>query len=461
MVSERSLVGRYYAYRATTSVGFVTPVFTLFLLRTLSFTQVGVLSAIYAVLSVVGEVPTGYVGDRLGRRASLLLSVAFTVASLAGFVVASSFLWYVVLYALWALALTFRSGSRDAWLYDALDEHLDAGAFSRVRGRGDAVESWAGAVTMVGGGLLYGLSPTAPFVAAVAFNSLAVVALLSLPKNAQYADRASAGDGASADGEPADGERAGDGDTPTADADTDADAHLDLRTAVALLREQLFRPPLRALVLYVGVFYAVVGRASGFVQPMAIETLGPYAARVGVELPAGGAVAAARSGEAGPTLALGLGVLYAGLSVVASVGGYYAGAVEERLGVRRTVLLVPAVTGVALVLPLEVGLLALPAFAVAKTSLPLLQPVANGYVNDHVEGAGRATTLSAASMLYMAIRAPLAVGAGVFADATTATATVAALGGVAIVGGGTIWLLGDVAPPTGGRDPGGTVDAGD
>lgn len=137
--SDRSLVRRYYLYRATLSVGFITPVFTLFILRSLSFTQVGALSALYSVLSVAGEVPTGYVGDRLGRRASLLLSVVFTVASLAGFVVADGFLWYAVLYALWAIALTFRSGSMDAWLYDTLDERLDAERFSHVRGRGDAV----------------------------------------------------------------------------------------------------------------------------------------------------------------------------------------------------------------------------------------------------------------------------------------------------------------------------------
>jgi hypothetical protein len=62
----RRSVGRYYAYRATLSVGFITPVFTLFLLRTLSFTEVGVLSAVYAGLSVVGEIPTGYVADHLG-----------------------------------------------------------------------------------------------------------------------------------------------------------------------------------------------------------------------------------------------------------------------------------------------------------------------------------------------------------------------------------------------------------
>jgi MFS family permease len=411
------LVRRYYLYRATLSLGFITPVFTLFLLRTLTFTEVGALSALYSLLSVGGEVPTGYVGDRLGRRASLLLSVVFTVTSLFGFVVVEGFLAYAVLYALWALALTFRSGSMDAWLYDTLDERLDADRFSHVRGRGDAVQNWTAAVSMVAGGLLYGLEPTYPFVAAVAFNALGLVVLLSLPKNRQYADR---------------GEETADWVGPL--------------EAFAVVREHLAGPPLRSLVAYVGLFYAVVGVAHGYVQPMAVETTAPYAAGLGITMPPGGAVAAARSGRAGAALALGLGVLYAALTAVSSVGGYYAGAVEDRLGVRRSMLLVPIVTAVALVVPLWVALVAIPTFAAMRTATPLVRPIATGYVNDHVGEVGRATLLSSVSMLTMALRTPLALAAGVVADATTATTAVAALGGAFLVIGGWLWVLGDVAP---------------
>jgi MFS family permease len=413
----RSLIRRYYLYRATLSVGFITPVFTLFLLRSLTFTQFGALSALYSVLAVAGELPTGYVGDRFGRRASLLLSVAFTVSSLAGFVVVDGFLAYAVLYALWALALTFRSGSKDAWLYDVLDDRLDAARFSHVRGRGDAVQGWTGAVTMVAGGLLYGLDPTAPFVAAVAFNSLGFVALFSLPKNSQYADG----------------------------SDEEA-SRLGLREAVEVFRTDLLRPRLRALVLYVGLFYAVVGVAAGYLQPMAVETLAPYASGFGVEVSAADAMAAARRGEAGGGIALGLGVLYAALAAVSSMGGYYAGALEARLGVRRAVVLVPAATAVAFVLPLGVALLALPTFAAMRTGRPLIEPIATGFINDHVGSVGRATVLSAVSMITLLVRTPLAIGAGVLADASSATAGIAALGACFLAVGGAVWLLGEIAP---------------
>lgn len=415
--SDRALIRRYYLYRASLSVGFVTPIFTLFLLRSLSFTQVGALSALYSVLAVVSEIPTGYIGDQFGRRASLLLSVAFTVGSLGGFVVAEGFLAYAVLYALWAMALAFRSGSLDAWLYDTLDERLDTDQFSHLRGRGDAVQNWVAAASMVGGGLLYGLDPTYPFVAAVAFNSLGFATLLSLPKNRQYAQRG--------------------------DDETEPFSPL---AALHVVRDYLAKPPLRSLVLYVGLFYAVVGVANAYVQPMTVETLAPYAAEIGVQIPAGGAAAAARSGEAGAALGLGLGALYAVFTLIASVGGYHAGTVEARLGVRHAILLVPAVLAVVLVLPLWVPLLALPTFASLRTARPLVTPIANGYINDHVDDVGRATLLSAVSMLAMLLRTPLAFGAGVVADATTATAAIAALGGLFLVVGGGIWAVGSIAP---------------
>jgi MFS family permease len=457
--TDRALVRRYYWYRVTLSVGFITPVFTLFLLRDLTFTQFGALSALYSVLSVVGEVPTGYVGDRLGRRASLLLSVVFSVASLAGFVVVEGFLPYAVLYALWAVALTLRSGSADAWLYDILDERLDAGSFSHVRGRGDAVQRWAAAVTMVGGGFLYGVDPAYPFLAAVAFNSLGFLVLLSLPKNERYASRGDDGGpgprDADVEGRDVDVEGR---DADVEDPDADHPDRLGPMAALTLLRQQLLRPPLRSMVVYVGLFYATVSVANGYVQPMAVETLGPYAARFGVAVPEGGAVAAARSGEAGATLALALGVLYAVLSALSSVGGYYAGAIERRLGVRRSVLLVPAVTAVLLVVPLGLAVLALPVFVVLRTADPVVRPIASGYVNDHAADVGRATLLSTVSMLTMTVRVPLALGAGVVADGSTATAAVGALGALFLATGGLTWLFGDVVPDGSAADAGAAGD---
>ena len=374
-----TVVRKFYLLQATRSVGFVSPIFTLFLLRDLSFTVVGSLSALSAAIVVLGEVPTGYVGDRLGRRTSIGLSIGLKAVSLLGFVFVRSAAGYAVLYVPWALGLTFASGSVDAWLYDTLSERLDAGEFTRIRGRGEAVMAWSSVVTAVGGGLLYGLGPTWPFLASAALNLLGLGALASLPRNRAYRE---------------------DGDGGRAAAET-----------FAVLRRAVGRPSLRAFALYVGLFFAVLSASQTYVQPIAeslLETAVPGSLPVG----------------------LSLGLLYASFSGITAVASQRAGWLEELLGTRRLLIAVPALTCGLLALPRLALIAALPMFVAQRASRALLLPVVNGRVSEAVDDAGRATAVSAVSMLTRLYKLPLAVGAGVLADALGETTAVAALGAV-------------------------------
>lgn len=109
--------------------------YLFFLAQGLSFTQIAVLEARYNVTTLFGEIPTGYVGDRVGRRNSLLIGTTLIAVTLTGIGLASSFPALAVLYVCWSMGYNFRSGSEDAWLYDALTDDLSEGEFSHVRGR--------------------------------------------------------------------------------------------------------------------------------------------------------------------------------------------------------------------------------------------------------------------------------------------------------------------------------------
>ena len=380
-----AVVTKFYVLQATRSVGFISPIFTLFLLRSLSFTEVGLLSALSAAVVVAGEVPTGYVGDRLGRRASIGLSIGLKAVSLAGFVVAESFAAYAVLYLPWALGMTFASGSVDAWLYDTLEERLDAGAFTRVRGRGEAVLQWTSVVTAVGGGLLYTLAPTWPFVASVGLNVLGLAAVASLPANRAYREQSAAGP--------------------------------DARATIAVLRRAVATPSLRAFVLYVSLLFAVVSASTTYVQPVA-EALFAGAA---TPLPTDGSDTAAWLATVFPTdtpVGVGLGLLYAAFSGISAVASQQAGALEDRVGFPRLLAAVGVGTAVLLVLPRLALLAALPLFVAQRVSRALLLPMVNARVSGAVADAGRATVLSAVSLLVRLWKLPLAVAAGVLADAT-------------------------------------------
>ncbi len=362
------MVLKYYVYQATTTFGFFWPVFTLFLLsRGLSYTELGLLSSLSAAATVVGELPTGYVGDRIGRRNSLVVGAVLMAASLLGLVVAHSFAAFAVLWVLWGLGAAFRSGSADAWLYDVLQARLDADRYTRVRGRGGAVNQVVTAATMLTAGGLYAVDHRLPFLAGTGLLALSIPVVLSFPE-ARATD----------------------------------DDRLSVLEALPVIRTRLTAPPLRSLVVYAALFFGILSAADAFIQPVAVRDLG---------LP-----------EAG------LGPMYAGFTVLAAGASYAAGDIEDWLSTRSAVLLIPAVTGVLFVAPLVVPLAALPLFFVMKSGQTALQPIVSGYVNDHVESAGRATVLSAVSLAYALVRLPLRPLVGAVADLTAPIPTLGLLG---------------------------------
>jgi len=108
----------------------------------LTFTQIAILEAIYNLTTLVGEIPTGYIGDRVGRRNSLLVGTTLISFTLAGIGLSSSFQALAVLYVCWSAGYNFRSGSEDAWLYDT---RSDGALRGRIRER-----PWAGRVHRTG-----------------------------------------------------------------------------------------------------------------------------------------------------------------------------------------------------------------------------------------------------------------------------------------------------------------------
>ena len=378
------VVATYYAYQATLSFGFFAPVFTIFLLaRDLSYTEIALLSTESAILTVVGEVPSGYLGDRLGRRASLFVSTTAMTLSIAGFVVAESFPAFVLLYGLWALARVFRSGTGDAWLYETLRDRLDdEGRFTAVRGRGRAVNLGVTVLATLAGGALYTVQPALPFAVSAGLHALGVPILLSFPKTAAFNDG--------------------------------RDATVSIRATARVVREQLTAPGTQTVVGVAAVFFAYTNTVNSYVQPTVRDIVG---------LPVSF-----------------LGPLYAGFTFVSAVAGYYTGAVDARVGSRRTVFLTAPLVILGVGLVTLFPLLAIPAFLAYKGAETLLRSVTAGFLNDRVTDAGRATTLSAASMTYALARLPLLVAAGAFADRRGPQPVFGAVAAVCLLTIALLWL---------------------
>lgn len=373
-----SVVSKYYLYQAMRTFGFFWPVFTLFLLaRDLSFTQIALLNSISAGFVVVGEIPTGYIADRIGRRNSMIVSSVLYASSILGFAVAQSFAGFVILWIVWAFAQTFRSGAGAAWLYETLEDRLDESEYTRVRGRGGSVNKWLSAVMMLSAGPLYGVDQRLPFVAAGVLNAAAVVILFTMPKTSAF-----------------------DGENPSEETFSVVDA-------LPLIREQLSQPPLRSFVVYAAVFFGVLRAADEFIQPVAVNVAGvPVSA---------------------------IGTLYAGFTAVSAVASYFAGDIEDMLTTRWALVGLTTFTAVALVVPAFLPVLALPMFFIMKSMNTVVHPIVSGYINDHAESLGRASLLSAASLVYALFRFVLQPVGGVVADRLSPLWGFAALGGLFII----------------------------
>src|SRR5690606_31546757 len=95
----------------------------LFLLsRGFSLSQIALIESAYHCMNFLFEVPTGYVADRYGKRASLMVGQLVAVVS------SSMLLWgehwsvIVIGFMLGALVWTFQSGATSALIYETLKQ---------------------------------------------------------------------------------------------------------------------------------------------------------------------------------------------------------------------------------------------------------------------------------------------------------------------------------------------------
>ncbi|WP_049969232.1 MFS transporter [Haladaptatus cibarius] len=378
-------IGLYYAYKATKAVEFYRPIMYLYFLSLgVDFTAIALLEGIYNVTTVLGEIPTGYVGDRIGRRNSLLVGTGIITVTLVGIGFAETFLELAVLYTCWSMGYNFRSGSDDAWLYDTLADELSEDRFAHIRGRGQSVALLVGVVGSVAGGYLGDIDLSYPFLVAAVVSGAGIPILLSWEEPASYEE-------------------------------SDAD-ELGLREAVGVIGETLSHPRLRSFVVYYFVLFSAVSYlVFMYVQPV-LETVLP---QIGVP-----------QGEVEPLL----GWFYAAISLLSAGLSYHTGTIRERVGLRRWFLVIPFVVGIGLIALWTTPILAIPAFLFARGISETTRSLASQYVNDRIDTLGRATVLSALAMVSSVTVIPFQLGSGVISDVTSPLTALAAAGGVLIVG---------------------------
>lgn len=380
----RSLKLRYYVYSLTETQGLIAPVWVLLLLeRGLSFTELGALGALYWAVLVLAEIPTGYLGDRVGRRRSLIVAAFLTAVGVAGLAFARSVLLFALALTAWAVGVTFRSGTADAWLYSALDDAEAATSYTRVRGRGRAVKLAATAITAVIGSVLYTRMLVAPFVFTAGLMTVNAVVVLSFP--------------------------------PTSRSGPEVPGARSNQSTVTWREVQrVFRQPgMWSFIVYTVLLFGLVEVARTFVQPVVV-------------------------GNEVDLSVIALGALYASFNVVAAGGSALTAEIENAVGIRAWLVAAPALlAGSFLLIPIF-PVLAVMSFIGMEAVWQVTHTFQTKIINDHSGEFRRATVLSVVSMAGGTSAIGFRVAGGVLADLVGPLVMLAVLAGVFGLAGGVL-----------------------
>lgn len=120
-VDIRRQMRLYYAYVALSNLSMISVVMNLYLAHLgFSLYQIGILLGVLQVGNTVLEIPTGFVADRFGNRASLIFALALQMAAYALMPLAGALPAMAAVMVLLALANTLTTGCASAIVTNAL-----------------------------------------------------------------------------------------------------------------------------------------------------------------------------------------------------------------------------------------------------------------------------------------------------------------------------------------------------
>jgi MFS family permease len=148
--------------------------------RGLSFAWVGLLETIFHIASLCGEIPTGWIADRFGRKTSLIVGRVLALVSAAITLLARSPAALALAFIVSALSYTCHSGAYEALVFDELRTDGRDGEFTKVMGSLNAVYLAGSSLAAICGGLIARRALTLLYVFSIGVDALAILLLLPL-----------------------------------------------------------------------------------------------------------------------------------------------------------------------------------------------------------------------------------------------------------------------------------------
>ncbi|THB77370.1 MAG: MFS transporter [Desulfobacteraceae bacterium] len=181
--AENNII-RLYIIKLSKWLMLTMPVLFLFYRENgLGTQELFLLKAVYSFSIVVLEVPSGYIGDVWGRKASLILGSILGFVGFALYCAATGFWTFLACEVILGAGQSFISGSDSALLYDSLQEAGKKEEYLKTEGRIISAGNFAEALAAPLGVLIAMASLRTPFFfqAAVAFSAIPAALTLVEP----------------------------------------------------------------------------------------------------------------------------------------------------------------------------------------------------------------------------------------------------------------------------------------
>lgn len=148
-------INRLIIARFLQNLAFAAPIQTLFfLLRGLSLGQIMLLQSFLLGFTLLFEIPTGIIGDRIGKKWSVLCGIGCALLAWIPWLMAENIWMFGVAFALLGVSQAFISGSDQALLYELLSAKGKNSEMKRVYGLYLSMSTMGYAIAGLVGGFL-------------------------------------------------------------------------------------------------------------------------------------------------------------------------------------------------------------------------------------------------------------------------------------------------------------------
>jgi MFS family permease len=151
---------KYYMYNFFANFSLERGILLTFFLSVCHFNvvEVGILQALYALATACAEIPAGMIGDKLGRKNSLIIGNGLKLIGVGCFLLPSNFYLFSVLMILQGIGMAFISGADQALLFDNLKARKEAEQFINVSSIASSVIFLSAFIATILGGSLQSFS---------------------------------------------------------------------------------------------------------------------------------------------------------------------------------------------------------------------------------------------------------------------------------------------------------------